>query len=531
MKKIIYSIIAAITILISTSQVSNASSSKGTEFWIGFMENLSLSFNGPPKFSFQITSDVATSGNLTFPYTGFSMPFTVTPNQVTQIFLPQGIFYPQGDEAIINNGIKITSNDPIEVYAFHFRAYFTESTLVLPIAEIGTDYLVIAQKDTLSVSPSEFIIVATQDSTTVEIIPSALTLGFRPIGVPFTVTLQEGQVYQLQSYDDLTGTSITSLNPQKKIAVFGGSRQATVGCTNLADDHIYDEIYPLSSWGTSYSLIPFTIHSGDVFKIVASTNSTVVTLASGANYNLNRGQFINLLLYTTEIVTANHPIAIAQVSTSQDCNASLQAKGDASMICLTPDNLFKKKATFYTPSYLTLSTLAVVFPQHYLNILVPNNAVNVITLDNNSIASFFNPLPNSANYSYAHITLDTLSSLVHTLQCDSGFNATVYAFADYNAYSHHLGFDEDELTGLNEIQGENNIVIFPNPANNFIEMKFPDEINTIEIINSLGQIIYSKTTADENSLKVSVNEFPTGIYFVKFISRNDNFSSKFSVIK
>lgn len=520
MKKKINFFVATIAMFITITNAGHARTTKGTEFWIGFMENLTLSFNGPPQFTLNITSDVATSGVLTVPYTGYSQTFTVAPSQVTQVTLPQGIYYPQGDETVANNGIKITANDPIEVTAFHYRVYFTESSIALPITELGTDYLVIAQKDTNSFSPSEFIVVATEDSTTIEIIPSVVTVSTRPAGVPFTKLLMKGQVYQVQAYGDLTGTSVRSVSPVKKIAVFGGARQAYVGCSLNADSHVYDQLYPFSNWGTSYSLIPFYTHSGDYFKIVASQNGTIVSLASGANYNLNKGQFVDVFLNATDIVIANNPIAVAQISTSQDCNPSLFAKGDPNMIVLVPNNLLKKKTTFYTPTYITLSTLAVTFPQHFINILVPNSGVPLITLDGISISSSFAPLPNSSSFSYATIILDTLGLLTHTLQCDSGFNAFTYGFWDYNSYSHHFGFHQDTSTGLNEFFPENNITLFPNPTSDLLQIKSSIAIQSVTIYDCLGNQCVIKSNIGSKTPLVNLTNLASGLYLCKITFQN-----------
>lgn len=508
MKKIVLTLFLFILIQFC----SHARTSKGTEFWIGYMENLNLAFNGPPKFTIQVSSNVATTGILSVPYTGFTQSFTVAANQVTLLTLPQGIYYPQGDEAIAINGIKITAADPVEVYAFHFRAYFTVATLILPITELGTDYLAIAQKDTMGISPSELIVVATQDSTIVEIIPSAVTVSTRPVGVPFTVTLQKGQVFQLQAYEELTGTSVKSLSPSKKIAVFGGSRQANVGCMASADDHVYDQVYPVSAWDTSYVLIPFLNHYIDVFKIVASVNNTTVTVSNGSSYTLNKGQFVNLFLSATAVVTASNPIAVAQLSTSQDCSPSMSILGDASMVVLTPDHLVNDHATFYTPS-------TYGFAYHHLNILVRTNAINAITLDNVSIASSFNPVPSAPAFSFAQLTLDTLGTLEHSLVCDSGFNATAYAFSFYNAYSYHLGFSEFTLTGFNEYHENSPLFISPNPVTDFLAVRGEGKILSVTVYNSLGKEVDNVKTYDNNQ-HIHVSSLPAGVYYLKLTFEN-----------
>lgn len=45
-------------------------STKGTEFWVAFLENIDLAFNGTPQFSFLISSDYNASETIVVPVTG-----------------------------------------------------------------------------------------------------------------------------------------------------------------------------------------------------------------------------------------------------------------------------------------------------------------------------------------------------------------------------------------------------------------------------------------------------------------------------
>ncbi|HKR03085.1 MAG TPA: hypothetical protein VJY62_00510, partial [Bacteroidia bacterium] len=203
-------IISVFLIVYSFNSQAQNVSTKGTEFWLTYMENLSLNWNAFPAFTIIISSDVATSGVISIPATGFTIGFIVSANIATEVTLPQNIYYPQGDEAYFNFGIKITSQAPVNVYTYHHREYFTDASIVLPVTELSDQYLITAHTDDSHVSPSEFVVEATQDSTVVEIIPSVVTLSFRPPDVPFNILLNKGQVFQLQSYNDLTGTRVKS---------------------------------------------------------------------------------------------------------------------------------------------------------------------------------------------------------------------------------------------------------------------------------------------------------------------------------
>ena len=161
----------------------------GTAHWVTFMENLDLQFNTPPYFELVISSETFTMGEVLFPSTGYSIPFSVEAMQDTVITLPTNVYYGLGDEAVFEHGMMVTSDDPVSVYAYHHRLYFSEAAMILPEERLGTDYVVLAHEDDLYGHPSEFVVLATRDSTTVSITPSVLTAGFRPPGVPFGASM------------------------------------------------------------------------------------------------------------------------------------------------------------------------------------------------------------------------------------------------------------------------------------------------------------------------------------------------------
>jgi hypothetical protein len=68
----------------------------------------------------------------------------------------------------------------------------------------------------------------------------------------------------------------------------------------------------------------------------------------------------------------------------------------------------------------------------------------------------------------------------------------------------------------NIVNTKNNISIFPNPASNEITINAGYEIESITIINIVGQIVLKQlyTTATRKT-KIGIGSLPNGIYFVK----------------
>jgi hypothetical protein len=87
-------------------------------------------------------------------------------------------------------------------------------------------------------------------------------------------------------------------------------------------------------------------------------------------------------------------------------------------------------------------------------------------------------------------------------------------------------------TSVNEIAGENNITIFPNPATEQLTINQNENNNdvTVNIFNSIGEIIGSwKMMAGTNELKINIQSFSSGIYFVKVSDREKQYGRKLIV--
>ena len=78
--------------------------------------------------------------------------------------------------------------------------------------------------------------------------------------------------------------------------------------------------------------------------------------------------------------------------------------------------------------------------------------------------------------------------------------------------------DEEEDLAINTIQN-NNLILYPNPADNIIHVKtdnFLLEIRTVELFNSLGQLAYRSNLEDNFSIDIS--NVSAGIYVAHFLT-------------
>ena len=418
---------------------AHAQTTYGTEHWVTFMENLTLQFNGPPSFHLVISSETGSTGAVTIPATGFSIPFSVEAGSDEVLTLPANTYYANGDEALFNFGLGVTSEQPVRVYAYHDRAYFSEATQVLPTTALGTDHIVLARTDDFGTSPSQLVALATSDGTTVEITPSTLTASFRPPGVPFTVALNEGQSIQVQALGDLSGTRVRSLDPSKPLAVFAGARQAQVNCDlGGADDHLYNQVYPLTLWGRDYFVVPYKDRGGDEVRIVAGPIDAQVTVGSSV-YDLEAGEVTVLQLTAPTRIQSNASIAVGQFNDSQACNNG--QSGD-------PCYVFLPATPLRDDRFLWNARDGAGTPQHFVNVVVQaGNGVTDMFLDGSDVSAQFQSIAAHPTWWYAQLSIADGS---HELVSDKPFQAVAYGMGDYNSYGFALGFDNAIATGIRE---------------------------------------------------------------------------------
>jgi len=74
----------------------------------------------------------------------------------------------------------------------------------------------------------------------------------------------------------------------------------------------------------------------------------------------------------------------------------------------------------------------------------------------------------------------------------------------------------------------NDIVLFPNPAYDFITLKLPDGLQnpTVDIFNIQGKKLRT-FNINTNRERLDVSAFPSGIYFVNIQSDKNHFTKKF----
>lgn len=424
--RIISLFLFVMTAMVSYGQIF---STKGTDFWFGFMQN----YNSP-TLRVYISSDIATSGTVSIPGQGFTQNYTVAANGTAVVTVPNNQAHITTSQVVENKGIHVTALNPVTVYALNYEAYSSDAAIVLPLNTLGVEYYAATINPAVvsgSPYPSEILIVGVQNGSSIQITPSVTTLAGNAAGVPFNITLNQGQTYQIKASGDLTGTYIRSTGACEKFAVFSGSQCTNVGGCNYCD-HLSEQMYPVTTWGYNYATSPYQTRNGDVFRIVASQAGTLVSINGGANIPLNAGQFHQQNLTPASFITSNNPIMVVQYSRGGDCDG---ANADPFAIVLSPVEQTLNNITFnaFTSS---------VISSYFVNIVSPTASITSVTLDGVNMAGFFAPVASNPAYSHCRRSITQGN---HTIVAPGGVNAYVYGYGSYESYGYVAGASLDNL--------------------------------------------------------------------------------------
>jgi hypothetical protein len=68
--------------------------------------------------------------------------------------------------------------------------------------------------------------------------------------------------------------------------------------------------------------------------------------------------------------------------------------------------------------------------------------------------------------------------------------------------------------------------VFPNPAKDYVNVKTNKDIRKIEMLNYLGQSVYTQTVEGESTFTISTVSFESGVYFVRFTDKLGNVTNE-----
>lgn len=374
--------------------------------------------------------------------------------------------------------IHITSRQhPIVAYAHCYSGANSGATMLLPSHIYASEnYVFTTSQHYTSDSYSSFHIVASHDSTWVEINPSKPTRGgwvrnggSRPNG-SYLVKMNKGDVYQVlgaiisgsDGYD-LTGsivTAVTNDNGQRyPVAVFSGSTRTSISCTPNVwgpGDLIIQQVFPYRLWGTRYVTAPFYVdgtgnNAGNytslntIYRVLVKDTTTAVyrngalllpqTMKSGNYYEFTSSQ--------PEYITASQPVLVAQYMSSSGQCGNPGSLGDPEMVYLTPLSNAIPQTAFYRNNVEAIT-------QNFLQLVIPLAGMSSLRIDGTLISA----IPASQKIVYGHPTLPGYMVVIRKwpaakaqvyVQSNYAFTGITYGVGSVESYAYNLGAQFDSL--------------------------------------------------------------------------------------
>jgi len=433
-------------------------SNKGKEFWVVFPPH-APSNNNLAELSLYISSDKNTSGHIVI--NGDSTPFNIIAFTPQEFILPRNTTYVSGAESaiddplkiknvVLNKGIKVivTEGKPgVVVYAHMYASARSAASIILPISVLEKKYQVISYTQSASGTAeagefrrSQFSVVAVEDNTVIRI---QLRKNGQISGTSYDVELPKaGTIYSFQDPLDLTGTSIESTSVDgsvcKKIAVFSGSSSVSIGNNGAGSvDPLYQQCYPVNSWGLNYFITPYRGKNKFIIRVLAKEDGTKVVI-NGQTFSLNANQFKDSS-YTNQAafaINSNKPVAIAQYALTQTADIGV---GDPDMVILNPvEQNINDVTVFLTPKN--------AITDQNINVVIRNEGIPSFKINGQKPTNTFVKIANT-NYSYLQekFTVANGTFLSIRLTSDSGFNAFCYGFGSPESYSYSAGTNVKDL--------------------------------------------------------------------------------------
>ena len=405
-------------------------STVGTNFWTAFGINAST----PPADYIDLSGNVATTATVAVPGSTFTKNVTVTPGKVTAVVVTGADL--TTNDGVQDLGVHVTAGAPVSVYGLEDLTFSTDGFTALPTTAIGTQYYALGFDDATvpAALPSDFQVVGTENGTKVTITPSNNT-ATHTAGVPYTETLNAGEVYQLVGSRglDLTGSKITSTAP---VSVLAGSQCADIPSgAYFACNYVAEQMPPTNEWGTDFVTEPLAVRTkGDTFRVLASQNGTKVTLDGATVATLNAGAFYETQLTKGSVIHATKPVLVAQYSDGSSYDGT---NTDPSESLVPPDEQFLNSYTVATAPDSRFT--------NYLNVEAPTTEVGSVTINGSKIpAKDFTPISTSG-FSGAQLPVATG---VYTLKGSQAFGLTSYGFGVTDAYSEPGGYGAGQIANV-----------------------------------------------------------------------------------
>ncbi|MBP5541855.1 MAG: gliding motility-associated C-terminal domain-containing protein [Bacteroidales bacterium] len=436
---------------------------EGTDFWLAFLRNMS----SYARCSVIIASEHDCTAHISNPQSGWDTLVTLS-NGMCRVMVPDNQRQLPAGYSQTNDGWHVETSAPAVVYASNFINASHDMTSVMPTPTLRSDYMTQTYGDNFT--GQQVAIVALHDSTLLHVnfaegVLNSSHAMLYSAGDSIDVVLMRGQVCRFCTDTVYQGCKVgftgTRFHSSRPVAVFQGHRGTYVpdDFQCMAADHLYEQCIPSVYQGRHFLVMPAVgrvpafqdslqvgSRVGDMVKVTALGDSCVVTvegretatLSAGESYSFYVGSQPPDLLPSMTLpegldfyrsdalsVVTSSPVQVCQYITGIYFGGS---PGDPSVVVVPPLewSINRSVTAIFNSNYLS---------NHYINIVSPTSDTSLVTLDGQSIAADFTPIP--GGYSFARLTIP---AGIHVLDADTGrLLATFYGLGPDESYAYVAG--------------------------------------------------------------------------------------------
>uniref|UniRef100_A0A8C5DKG4 IgGFc-binding protein-like n=1 Tax=Gouania willdenowi TaxID=441366 RepID=A0A8C5DKG4_GOUWI len=230
--------------------------------------------------------------------------------------------------------VIVEASADVAVTSFSSKTYTTDTSLIYPTTEWGTEYIIFTPEGSPRGTFKEFSVTNGEKSNKIEILPNGLITFQNQIysnGKKIVLDLKPYESVQFQSEYRLSGTKVSSKHP---VAVFTGH---TCTWTFSKCNHVYEQLLPVSNWGTSFIIPPLSFQN--------KYDSVYVQASKTAQITVNNGK-------QTDHLTVNMGQTL-EIQYSKDETLYIQADQGIQVLLLF-NGLTRRRTNFYDPFLMTI---------------------------------------------------------------------------------------------------------------------------------------------------------------------------------
>ena len=471
-------IILALLIAVSPlSAQENLLDSKGKDFWIVFPPNDHSGNSSRPKLSIYIAADEPTTVTLAARRRTGETDFLqrpIAPGTISKIEFDVDDFELRGTnvrgtntrdcELAMPMSVHVTSTEDVTCYASSRDVNTSDAWLVLPTRVLGTDYRVVSYASDANVVlfsltdryPSQFVVVATEDDTQVEV---DLSIGETSTGIgrQRSINLDAGECYLVQAQvsrtaqnDDLTGTRVRSSKP---VGVLGSHFRAQIPviASTASRDILVEQIPSTDTWGKYFIAPPLeppfdAMQDGQtdvsVLRILLHQDSTNISVDGGPPFLIRRAGTTWDMPLTDEgrSIETDKPVLVSILDRSTFRGGPITdpfPSGDPSLTILPPTEQYLRE---YLVVSIEPETQEPFYQNHYLTLLTSMEADGLASIDGVPAG----PLTEIRGSGFGYVTVPVAEGQ-HVIESDSLVGVIAYGYGPAESYGYTGGMAFERL--------------------------------------------------------------------------------------